>query len=71
MNQSSVVTGGVTLSAASLAPLVTWAINGFTRPIPEGTAYLIAAALLTVGHAAYNMIMARQGKLQAPDAQAT
>jgi hypothetical protein len=59
MNQSSVITGGVTLSAASLAPLVKWALTGFTLPPPEGTDFLIAAFVLTVGHAVYNLIAAR------------
>jgi hypothetical protein len=70
MNQSSVVTGGVTLSAATLVPFVSWALGGFPQPIPESIPYLIAAALLTVGHAAYNMVIARQDKAAPPAAPA-
>lgn len=54
-NVSSVVTGGVTFSAAALAPTILWAINGFPQPIPESTPLLIGAALITVAHAMYNL----------------
>ena len=57
---SSVVTGGVTVSAATLAPLVTWALSGFPAPIPESVPYLIAAAIITVSHAAYNVFSTRE-----------
>ena len=56
---SSVITGGVSLSAASLAPVVSWALNGFPHPIPESVPYLIAAAVLTAAHAAYNIVQQR------------
>ena len=55
MNQtSSIVTGGVTVSAATLVPLVTWAMAGFPAPIPESVPYLISAGIITAGHALYN-----------------
>lgn len=56
---SSVVTGGVTLSAVQLAPLVLWAMNGFPKPIPDGTPLLIAAGIVTGAHALYNVYVAR------------
>ena len=60
MNQtSSVVTGGVTVTAATLAPLVTWALNGFPRPIPDSVPYLIAAAIVTGTHLVCNLIAER------------
>jgi hypothetical protein len=57
---SSIVTGGVTITAATLIPFVTWAIGGFDRAhVPEGVPYLIAAALITVGHGLYNIAASR------------
>lgn len=52
---SSVITGGVTISAATLVPLVTWVMNGMHAPVPESVPYLISAAIITVGHALYNI----------------
>ena len=61
MNQtSSVITGLGTVSAATLSPLVSWALGGFPQPVPESVPYLIAAAILTVGHALYNIAISRQ-----------
>lgn len=57
-NTSSVVTGGVTFSAAALAPTIQWALTGFPQPIPESTPLLIGAGLITVGHAVYNLATA-------------
>ena len=56
---SSVVTGGVTVSAATLVPLVTWALAGFPQPIPDSVPYLIAATIVTGGHALYNLVATR------------
>ena len=52
---SSVNTGIGTVTAATLAPLVIWALNGLPRPIPDEVPYLIAAAIATIGHAAWNI----------------
>ena len=57
---SSMVTGGVTVTAASLAPLVTWALDGFARPIPDSVPYLIAAGIVTGVHFVCNLIAARR-----------
>jgi hypothetical protein len=55
MNNSSVTTGQITFSAVSLEPVVSWALNGFPHPIPESVPLLIAASVLTLGHALYNV----------------
>ena len=71
MAVSSVVTGGVTVSAVTLAPLVGWALNGFSQPVPDSVPLVLAAAIITVGHAAYNLVVARMNaKPAAPAAQA-
>jgi hypothetical protein len=56
---SSIVTGGVTMSAATLVPLVQWAMNGLPKPIPDGIPLLVAAGLITGAHALYNIYAAR------------
>jgi len=56
---SSVVTGGATVTAATLAPLVTWALEGFPKPIPDSVPFLIAAGIVTAGHLIYNIIKAK------------
>ena len=71
MAVSSVVTGGVTVSAVTLAPLVGWALNGFPQPVPDSVPLVLAAAIITVGHGAYNLVVARMNaKPAAPAAQA-
>lgn len=56
---SSVVTGGVTVTAATLVPLVQWAMSGFPRPVPPDIPFLVAAGLVTGAHALYNIYAAR------------
>ncbi len=68
---SSLVTGGVTMSAATLVPLVTWAMNGLPKPIPDGIPLLVAAGLITGLHAAYNIYVARAAAKAIPVAPAT
>jgi hypothetical protein len=58
---SSVVTGGVTISAATLVPLVNWAISGFPHPVPADIPGVVAALILTGAHAIYNWAQARNG----------
>jgi hypothetical protein len=54
---SSVTTGTATVSAAALAPIVLWGIHGFpVAQMPDSAPLLIAAGLITGGHAAYNII---------------
>lgn len=54
---SSLVTGGVTISAATLVPAVQWALPS----VPDSVAVLAAAAIFTVGHAAVNFIRRKLG----------
>lgn len=57
MNQtSSIITGGMTVTAATIVPVVNWAFNGFARPIPESVPYLIAAVVVTVAHLVVNLV---------------
>lgn len=56
---SSLLTGGVTVSAATLVPIVTWVMAGCPAPIPESVPYLISAGIITAAHALYNVATAR------------
>jgi hypothetical protein len=63
MNSTSpVVTGGVTVTAATLVPLVQWAMGGFPKPIPPDVPYLVAAGIVTGAHAAYALYKSRKGQ---------
>lgn len=54
---SSVTTGGFTVSAAALAPLVLWSFHGFPMAqMPDEAPLLVAAGVITGGHAIYNLI---------------
>ena len=55
---SSVATGGVTFSVVAIIPSVEWALNGFTKPVPESASWVIAAAVLTLGHLVVNLFNA-------------
>lgn len=66
---SSVVTGGVTITAVTLTPLVSWMLNGFVKPIPDSVPLLIAAAAITIGHAVYNLVQSRLATQQAAQPQ--
>jgi hypothetical protein len=60
MNQtSSLVTGGATLTAASLVPAVQWAATGFKGPMPPEVQLLVAGAIVTVIHAMGNFASTR------------
>jgi hypothetical protein len=56
---SSITTSAVTFSATALVPAIQWAAAGFPQPVPDGVAILIGAALVSLGHAAYNTIQSR------------
>jgi hypothetical protein len=63
MNQtSSLQTGAVTLTAASLVPVIDWAASAVGVKIPVDAQLQIAALLITAGHAASNYIRSRWGK---------
>lgn len=65
MNQaSSIVTGGLTVSAASLVPAVEWALGGFPRPVPETVSYLLAGLVAAGAHALYNYLLSRTSSSQ-------
>jgi hypothetical protein len=55
-----VFTGGVTVTAATLVPLVQWALDGFPHPVPPTVPYLIAAAIVTGVHGAYTFYVSRK-----------
>ena len=55
MNNSVATTGGISVSAAAIAPAVTWALTGFHRPVPDSVPLLIAAGLITAAHALHNL----------------
>ncbi|MBU9608260.1 hypothetical protein LGN12_12935 [Burkholderia multivorans] len=61
MNQvSSLVTGGTTITAATLAPMLQWLLAGCPLPIPESLPYLVAALIVTGAHAIGNWWVSRQ-----------
>lgn len=54
MNKSSVSTGGLVVSAASLVPAVDWAMAGCHAPVPAAVSALIAGLIAAGVHAGYN-----------------
>ncbi|SOE82094.1 hypothetical protein SAMN05446927_5405 [Caballeronia arationis] len=56
---SSIVTGGLTVSAASLVPAVEWVLGGFPRPVPNTVSYLLAGLVAAAAHALYNYLLNR------------
>lgn len=54
---SSVITGGITLSAAGIVPLIQWGFDGFSKPVPPGVVLILAAIAFPIGHAIYNLTM--------------
>lgn len=54
MNKSSVSTGGLVVSAASLVPAVDWVMAGCHTPVPAAVSALVAGLLAAGIHAAYN-----------------
>lgn len=57
---SSLVTGGTTITAATLAPMLQWLLAGCPSPIPDGLPYLVAALFVTGAHAIGNWWVSRQ-----------
>ena len=67
---SSIHTGAITLTAASLVPIIDWAAQAMHVSIPMEAQLQIAAFLITGAHAGYNYLMARAaGKQSATPAQ--
>jgi len=54
MNKSSVSTGGLVVSAASLVPAVDWVMAGCHTPVPAAVSALVAGLLAAGIHATYN-----------------
>jgi hypothetical protein len=60
MNQTSpLITGGATITVATIEPLVSWAITGFHQPMPAAVPGIVAALLLTMAHVLANFISSR------------
>jgi hypothetical protein len=60
MNKSSIPTGGIAVSAATLEPAVSWALSAlFHAPVPESVAVLVTGLLGSAAHAAYNYVASR------------
>lgn len=61
-SQSTVITGGVTISAATLEPAVSWALSAlFHVPIPESVAVLVTGLVASGVHAGINFLRAKFG----------
>ena len=69
--QSSISTGGIGLSAASLVPLISWGLDGFTKPVPQQVPYVIAALLIAGGHLAVNLYCSKKGLPPEPTQEET
>ncbi|WP_070106505.1 hypothetical protein [Burkholderia plantarii] len=57
---SSIQTGALTLSAASLVPIIDWAASRLGITIPADAQLQIAALLITGAHAIYNLLLERR-----------
>lgn len=69
MNGTSIATGGITVSAATLEPAVSWALSAvFHSPAPESVSVLVTGLLGAAAHAVLNYINARSAAKQAPAA---
>ncbi|WOD18662.1 hypothetical protein [Paraburkholderia kirstenboschensis] len=57
---SSVITGGITISAATLEPAVSWALAAiFHAPVPDSVSALVTGALAAAVHTGINALRAR------------
>jgi hypothetical protein len=64
---SSLPTGGIAVSAATLEPAVSWALSTiFHAPVPESVAVLVTGVLGSAVHAAYNYVLSRAGVKSLP-----
>ena len=61
MNQTSpFITGGATITVATIEPLVRWGLTGFHQPMPDAVPGIVAALLFTGAHALLNWLAARK-----------
>jgi hypothetical protein len=65
---SSIQTGAITLTAASLVPIIDWIAQAMHVVIPMEAQLQISALVITAGHAAYNYAIARTAAKSAPSA---
>ena len=67
---SSIQTGAITLTAASLVPIIDWAAQAMHVTIPMEAQLQIAAFIITGCHAVFNVLKARaEAKQPTPPAQ--
>lgn len=67
MNGTSLTTGGITVSAATLEPAVSWALTAvFHAPVPESVAVLVTGLIGAAAHSAVNFLAARAAKPATP-----
>ena len=67
---SSLTTGGIAVSTATLEPAVSWALNViFHAAVPESVSVLVAGLLAAGAHALYNYLLSRGIKVDPPAAQ--
>jgi hypothetical protein len=65
MNQTSPwLTGGATITAVQLEPLVRWGLTGFHSVMPDAVPGVVAALIFTGAHALINLIASKTGKPQ-------
>lgn len=58
---SSVATGQIVCSVATVQPVVEWCFGGFVHPIPEAVSAFVAMTLITLGHATFNVLKQKYG----------
>ncbi|WP_155640648.1 hypothetical protein [Burkholderia pseudomultivorans] len=64
---SSIVTGGVTISAATVEPAVQWALSALAHaPVPESVSVLVTGLVCAAAHAVINRLIARNAIPAAP-----
>jgi hypothetical protein len=70
MNTSTALnTGGITVSAATLEPAVSWALSALVHvPVPESVAVLVTGLLGAAVHAGIDFVKNRASAKQAPAA---
>ncbi|WP_193727605.1 hypothetical protein [Paraburkholderia franconis] len=57
---SSVITGGITISAATLEPAVSWALAAiFHAPVPDSVSALVTGVVAAAVHAGINALRNR------------
>lgn len=61
----SLTTGGITISAATLEPAVSWALGAiFHAPVPESVSVLVTGLIGAAVHAGIGALKARSASVQ-------